>query len=295
MRRGVLDWGWRILRALLLIGMSYIIVFPLFTKISMSFMSPGDLWDATVRWIPRNWTLDNYRLAVELMKYPQALLNTFLLTSVVSLLQLMSCTLIGYGFARLKFPGSNILFGLVIFTFLVPPQVTMIPQYLNFRFFDIFGLLPGGGLNLVGTFWPFVLTAITGSGLRNGIFIFIMRQYFAGMSSSIEDAAYVDGAGPFKTFYKVMLPSAGPALVTVFLFAFVWQWNDYFYTSLFMHGRTFLTVTIGRLGQGILDIEELLTLRNNTGMLMIIAPLLLVYLFLQRYFVESVERTGLVE
>ena len=287
-------WSWRFLRALLIIGISYIIIFPLISKISTSLMSQADLWDATVRWIPRNWTLGNYSLVSELMNYPTALRNSFALTLVVSVFQLVACTIIGYGFARLEFPGSNILFTLVLLTLMIPPQVVIIPQYLNFRFFNIYGLIPGTGINLIGSFWPFILTALTGAGMRNGIFIFIMRQFFMGMPTSIEEAAYVDGAGPFTCFYTVMLPNAVPALVTVFLFAFVWQWNDYYHTSLLMGGKELLTVTIGRLGSGTFD-PETLTLRNNTGMLMIIAPLLLLYTFMQRYFVESVERTGLVE
>ncbi len=258
------------------------------------------MFDKTVQWIPRHFTLDNYKLVFEHLKYPKALFNSFMLSLVVSLFQLLACTVIGYGFARFDFRGKNLFFGLVIFSLIVPPQMIMIPMYLNFRNFNLFGLLPGSGVNLLGTYWPFILTAITGTGLKNGLFIFIMRQFFKGMPKSLEEAAYVDGAGPFRTFFQIMLPGAIPALVTVFLFSFVWQWNDYFLTNIYMGNETVLPIMLdglrysveGALQQPIKT--QYASLLNNTGSLVFMAPLLILYAFLQRYFVESVERSGLV-
>jgi multiple sugar transport system permease protein len=292
--RNIKHWPWVLIRTALLVAISYVIIFPLLSKLSTAFMTETDMWDATVRWIPRRFTLENIQLVIELMSYPLALFNTCLLTTLVSVLQVASCTLIGYGLARLSFRGSGLITALVVFVLVVPPQVTIIPQYLNFRFFNLYGLLPEPGINLIGSFWPFVLMSVTGMGIKNGIFILIMRQFFKGMSSSLEEAAYVDGADPLRTFLSIMLPNAIPALVTVFLFAFVWQWNDFLYTSLFMSGKTFLTTMLSRIGTGILT-PSIVTLRNNTGMLLLIAPLLLVYVLMQRHFIESVERTGLVE
>lgn len=292
---------WSIVRAVLIIGIAYIIMAPLLTKIAASFMTEKDVWSASVRWIPENFILDNYKDVFQRMVYPKAFMNSLLLTTTVSLLQLASCTFVGYGFARFDFKGKKIIFALVIFTLIVPPQVTMIPLYLNFRYFDLFGLIKEPGINMIGSFWPFIFMAVTAVGLKNGIFIYIMCQFFKGMPSSLEEAAYVDGAGPIRTFYKVMLPGAVPALVTVFLFAFVWQWNDYFYTSMFMGEATLLPVTLAFLNGGRFGSEDLNTsgrvivhIYNNTGMLMFIAPLLLLYTFMQRYFIESIERTGLV-
>jgi multiple sugar transport system permease protein len=182
----------------------------------------------------------------------------------------------------------------------VPPQLINIPMYLNFRFFDIFGLLPKT-INLLGTHWPFILTAITGTGLRNGFFIYIMRQCFKGMPQELEDAAYVDGAGPFTTFWRVMLPGAGNSLLIVFLFSFVWQWNDIFLSTLYLGGSLeYLPFALQDISQILYEgrREFLVTfqyasLLNNAGMLMFIAPLLIIYAVLQRYFIESIERTGI--
>ena len=288
-----------IFRWVLILGICYIIIYPLLTKISSSFMSKKDLFDKTVQWIPRHFTFDNYKLVFEVLKYPKAFLNSFILAFLVSLVQLLSCTIIGYGFARFNFKGKKLLFGLVIFTLIVPPQMIMIPMYLNFRFFDIFGLIPGG-INLLGTYWPFILTSITGTGLKNGLFIFIMRQFFKGMPRSLEEAAYVDGAGPIQTFFKIMLPGAVPALVIVFLFSFVWQWNDYFLTNIYLGNETVLPIMLSGLRysvEGTLNetlSTQYVSLLNNTGSLLFMAPLLVLYAFMQRYFVESIERTGLV-
>ena len=151
----------------------------------------------------------------------------------------------------------------------------------------------------MNTYWPFILLSLTGNGLRNGLFIFIMRQFFRGMPRELEDAAYVDGAGALKTFSAVMLPGAIPALVIVFLFSFVWQWNDYFYSGMLMSNSKILPVMLDKLAMATVgtDVEahmHYVSLINNAGSLLFMAPLLVLYVFMQRYFVESIERTGLV-
>ena len=290
-----------ILRAAFIIGVAYIILQPLFAQLSSSFMIERDLYDQTVRWLPRNPTLENYINVWRLMNYPITFLNSFLLTAVVAILQVASCTIVGYGLGRFDYPGSRIVFAMAIFTLVVPPQMIMIPLYLNFRFFNIFGLLGEEGINLLNSSWPFILTSLTATGLRNGLFIYIMRQFFKGMPRSLEEAAYVDGAGVLKTFYKIMLPGALPGILVIFLFAFVWQWNDYFFMNLFMgSGGNFLTQALDGLALKAVDgdhnllLSEYASIINNTGSLLFIAPLLIMYLFLQRYFIESVERTGIV-
>ncbi len=294
-------------RTIVLVGISYVIIQPMLTRLSTSFMSVQELYDQSVKWIPRNPSINNYIQCWIHMKYPQALFNTFSLSLVVSLLQLASCAYIGYGLARFKWFGSGLLLALAVFTLVVPSQMIRIPLYLNFRFFDVFGMFKP--INIVGTYWPFVLTAITGSGFRNGLYIYIMRQIFRGIPKELEEAAYVDGGGLLVTFFRVMLPSAVSGLVVVFLFSFVWQWNDYFYTTLFMTGQNFLPQALEQVAHNAASVihgtdriavmsglveDNFNTVINNTGMIMVIMPLVIIYLLMQRYFVESVERTGLV-
>lgn len=300
----VYRWVWSAIRLVLLVGIGFIIIYPLLVKLASSFMEARDLWDRTVKWIPKNFTLTNYTIAFKYMDYPSAFLNSFCLAALVSVLQLMSCTMVGYSLARFRYALNGLIFGLVVFTLIVPPQMILIPLYMNFRFFNLFGLLPGDGLNLIGSLWPPLLMACSATGLKNGLFIYIMRQFFRGMPRQLEEAAYIDGAGALRTFFTVLLPNAIPAMVTVFLFSFVWQWNDIFYASIFMQGRDLLPFSL----QGVatqydyayLEMHsEFLTgqelaLIENTASLLFIAPVVTLYVFLQRYFVESVERTGLV-
>jgi multiple sugar transport system permease protein len=294
---------WAVIRTLLIIGISYVILFPLLSKIASSLMSEVDLYDKTVLWVPRHPTLEHYVNAFRLMTYPKSFLNSLALAAVAATLQLATCSLVGYGLARFRAATSGLVFAMVILTLIVPPQMIALPQYLNFRYFNIYGLLPGQGLNLLNTFWPIVLMSLTGVGFRNGLFIYIMREHFRGMPGQLEEAAYVDGAGPLQTFYKVMLPGAAPAMTVVFIFAFVWQWNDYYFTQLFMGGSSLLVNSLDGLARSALVDKGILleqiagpyaSLMNNTGCLLFIAPLLIMYLVLQRYFVESIERTGII-
>lgn len=291
---------WNLIRGLIVISICFVILRPVLTKFVSSFMTEWDIWDQTVRWVPRSLTLENYRAMFEFMRYPQAALNSLVFSFSIAAAQLVSCTIVGYGFARFRFRGSSLLFGLVIFTLLVPPQIIVLPLYLNFRYFTVWGILPEPGLDLIGSYWPFMLMALSATGFKNGLFIYILRQFFKNMPKSLEEAAYIDGAGPFRTFLTVMLPGAIPALVIVFLFAFVWQWNDYFFTSIFMRDGRMLAHTLDIAAEsyahamGTTLTGQYISLLNNTGMLMFIAPLLLLYAVMQKYFVESIERTGII-
>lgn len=298
-------------RAVLIIGLSFVILYPIFLKISIAFKHRVDLYDPTVVLIPRNFTLENFQFVIETMNYFQTMLNSFLLSSGTMLLTTISCALAGYGFSRFKFRGRNILFALVILTILVPPQTIMVPTYLNYRNFDILGIIGlfngGEGLNLLGTYWPFFISSITGMGLKAGLFIFIFRQFFKSFPNEIEDAALVDGAGVIRTFYKIMLPNAIPAIITVMLFSFVWQWNDSYFTTMFLESAQVLSLRLQTVGSniahnlstsagggvGAVD-PSYVSMLVNTSVLLSILPLIVLYLFVQRHFVESVERTGIV-
>ncbi|GIP34497.1 carbohydrate ABC transporter permease [Paenibacillus sp. J2TS4] len=295
-------WLWVLVRGVIIFGICFIILYPILLKLSLAFRDRLDLYDSTVVWIPRNFTLDNVKTIIGYLDYFTAVSNTFLLSIGTAVLQLISCALAGYGFARLKFKGSGILFAIVIFTIVVPPQTLMVPTYLHFRFFDVFGLYElftgNKGMNLLESFWPFFISSALAMGLKNGLYIFIFRQFFRALPKDLEEAAYVDGAGVFKTFARVMLPNAVPAIATVMLFSFVWQWNDSYFVTLYMHNSTLLSRMLDLL-PGIVRPEHVggvshTSLLLNTGILLGIAPIFILYLFAQKYFVESVERTGLV-
>jgi multiple sugar transport system permease protein len=300
------SWLWSIVRFTLIAGLSFVILFPIFQKISTSIKDKSDLYSAVVVWIPQNLSFDNFREAIRVMDYWATLLNTFALSATTTILTTLSCALAGYGFARLKFKGSNLLFAGVILTILVPPTTILIPVYLNLKSFDLMGvvtLLSGKPVNLLNTYWPFILTAITANSLKAGLYIFIFRQFFRGIPKEVEEAAYVDGAGISRTFARIMLPNAIPSIVTVLLFSFVWQWNDSFYTTTYLTSSKVMSTQLSslpyNLAQQVSDGASqsdpfYLSMIQDTGILLAILPLIIIYLFVQRYFVESVERTGIV-
>ncbi|MCR2821534.1 carbohydrate ABC transporter permease [Lederbergia panacisoli] len=300
---------WTLVRSVLIIGLSFVILYPIILKVSIAFKHKSDIYDPTVMYIPRNFTLENFKYVMETMNYFKVVWNSFVLSGSTMLLTTISCALVGYGFARFKFRGSNILFALVILTILVPPQTIMVPTYLQYRNFDVFGLIGlfngGQGIKLIGTYWPFIISSITGMGLKAGLFIFIFRQFFKGIPREIEEAALVDGAGVFKIFFRIMLPNAIPAMITVMLFSFVWQWNDTYFTTMFLEsasvissqvqiaGATLASKLTAASGSGQID-PFYLSMLVNTSVLLAITPLIVLYMFVQRHFVESVERTGIV-
>jgi len=293
-----------LVRWLIIAGISYVIVYPVLLMLSMAFMDPADIYDMTVVWVPRHFTLDNFRVVVSVMEYLGALANSFLLASVVAVLQVASCLLIGYGFARFRFPGRNALFALVVLTLIVPPQTIMIPIFLYFRFLDVFGILTAlrGHAGILDSYWPFVLQSATGMGFKNGLYVLIFRQFFRNMPKSLEEAAIIDGAGTFRVFARVMVPNAVPAMVTVLLFSFVWQWNDEYFVSLYLENVQVLPIALNTLAARVAQLvgqtatldPYYVTLLNSTGSLLMIAPPLVIYGVAQRSFIESIERTGLI-
>lgn len=307
LKKKIGDVGYRIIRAVLLFGLCFLILQPMINKLSVSLMTESDLYDATVINIPRHWTLGNYRLFDELTDYWKCLFNSIWVSLLVAVLQVAAATLVGYGFARFKFPLKNFWFGCVILLIIVPPQTIMSPLYLNFRYFDIFGIfkaITGNSLNLQKTMLPYLMMCATCMGLKSGLYIFMLRQYFRGIPKELEEAAYVDGCGTLKTFVHIMLPDAKSMIVSCFLFAYVWQWTDSFYSKMFLGNMELLPKALnsisGRMDQYVKSINSgtlasagLLNQMISTGTLMAIIPLLILYLFAQKGFVESLSQTGI--
>ena len=305
-KSGKLCYG--IVRLILCLGFAYTILYPLIMMISRAIMSVEDLYDNSVVWIPKSFSMETIKAIFELLDYPSALWNSLWIALAITIMQLITCMATGYGFARFKFPGRNILFGGVIFSLLVPPQLVIMPTYLNFKEFDIFGiieLIAGAPLNLLNTSLPMFLLAVTGNGIKCGLFIYIFRQTFINIPMETEEAATVDGAGAFKTFVQIMVPSARNAAITVGLFSFVWQWNDIFYSNIYLKEET---LSMSYLGLGLGNIASInpdfakynfynTTIKaafEGTAVLLILLPLIIMFLALQRYFVDSVENSGLV-
>ena len=308
LKKTTLNIFFRIIRMVLLFGMCFLILQPIFNKISISFMAEQDLYDATIIAVPAHFTTANYQLAMGFMDYAKTMLNTVIVSITIALLQIAVCTLVGYGFARFDFPLKKFWFACVILVIVIPPQTVSTSLYLHFRYFDILGiisLLRGEPLNLRGSVAPYYLMSATCMGLKNGLYIYMIRQFFRNIPKELEEAAYVDGCGTLKTFIRIMLPDATPIITSCFLFSFVWQWTDGFYTRTFLGNINLLSTQLTRIGETLnMYLTSVLRQPNGatigytnciiaTGTLLVIIPLLVIYLFAQKGFVESLSSSGL--
>ena len=293
-------WAWKILRLVILIGLGFLIIYPILYKLIVSFKSYADFSDPTVIFIPKQISLVAYKTVWETVQYPVSLLYSILFCGAISLFQMASCTLVGYGLARYPFRGRNLVFALVLLTMVIPPQAILFPLYLKFKYFDplqvivLNGVLQGG--SLINTPWPFVMLSTTCLGLKNGLYIYMMRQYFRGVPASVEEAASIDGCGHFRIFYKIMLPGARPMLLSVFLFSFVWQWTDSYYSSMLAPNLPTLNMQLFGMTEQLIQSHGNIAsnLLESPQFILLIAPLILLYLFTQRFFVEGIEQSGIV-
>lgn len=293
-----------VLKYVLLYGLCFIIIYPLIQQVSVALRLPEDVNNPTVLWIPETFSLLNFKAAMAAMDYWSALRNTALISFFATILQVFITSIVGYALARFRFKGRRLIFILVVFTIVVPPSTIALPAFINFTKWKMIGK----------PITIFLMTGL-GMGLKSGVFIYLFQQFFRGVPYELEEAAQIDGANAVKVFTNVMLPNARGALITVALLSFVWQWNDSYFTGLFIsNSNTAFPTLSSRLSSLIWGIDQ--ALRNagyyafigqdisknpyffsmilNAGGILSMLPLLVLYFFVQRLFVEGVERTGLV-
>jgi multiple sugar transport system permease protein len=303
-------------RFILMLGVSYVILYPFFARIAGSFMSKEDIIDATVSLIPKNFNLDIYRYIIIENHYFDALLNTALIALLCALVQTFVACLIGYGLAKFRFKGNTVIMGAVVVSMIIPHRTLELAIKSRFTNFDIFTvqawgikgpieLIFGDTLELVNSFWPLVLISLFGLAFKNGLYIYLMRQFFKGVPDELEESAYVDGSGVFRTFIQIILPLSIPMMITIFLFSFSWQWTDEFYTNMFWPSGKDIGFylmsdvykapppTLQKL-DGFAGWPLYKNVIQNTAGMLIILPLLILYTFCQKYLVQGIERSGLV-
>ncbi len=280
----------------LLICIGFIYLNPILQMLSKSFMNLDDLLDSSINWIPSKFILSNYAQAAKSMDFWASLGKSIILAGVPTLCNLISCAIIGYGLARFEFPFKKVVLAIIVFTFILPSQVTMIPTYALYS-----------QIGILGTILPFVVPPLLGMGINAPIFILIFWQFFRQVPKVLIEAAQIDGAGYFKSFFRISLPSATPAFITVGLFSFVWYWNESYLTEMYVSGVmtksgwTSLVIQLDNFASnyntyattaasGATSINEAI---NMSGTMLSILPLLLMYFVLQRYFVESIDKTGI--
>ena len=283
-----------------LFGISFIFLFPFLFMAVTSLKTNADLLDATVGWIPRSIKLKNYIMAMDAMQYPKYFLNSLILTVSATVGHVVSCSFIGYGLARYQFAGKRLLMFFVILSIIIPIQTIIIPLYVVYS-----------NLNWLDSYLPIIIPSFFGFGLKGGLFIFIARQFLLSIPKEMEEAARIDGCGFLKIFFRIVMPIVKPMFLVMIVLSFVWHWNDFYEPSIYFGKPEILplpSMLKNLISFANRPIEEILKtgsymeseeLYNSAtimaGCAITIAPLLVMFAFVQKKFVQSVERTGLVE
>lgn len=293
-----------IFRIILIVGIAYVILAPIIGIVARSFFSDSDAINPIVFTLPMSPTLERYERAIVHLKYWSTSLNTLIYTVVLTLIQVLVCSMVGYGFARFNFPFKKVLFACVIVMIVLPSHTIMLPLYMTFREFNplgLVGLFNGGeALNLMSSAAPVYIMTLLGCGLRSGLYIYIFNQFFRGLPKEIEEAALVDGAGTWYTYFRIMLVNAMPAVITVTVFSLVWQYNDTFFGRLFnVPDSILISKRLSALQNNIASLDKILNVRLqelyvNAGVVLVMLPIVILYIILQRRFIEGVERSGIV-
>lgn len=302
---------WAFCRQIFLIGISYVVLYPILYMLSNAFKPVEQYYDPSVIWIPKSLTLENFEIVGALMDLKEIFLNTFIIELLPALLSTAVCMMVGYGLARFEFRGKKLVMIGVILTIIVPQQTISTSLYSSYRFFDLFGILSllekvtGGVIhspNLIGTVWVTVLPSILGVGLKSGIFIFIYMQFFTGIPRELQEAAAIDGCGAFKTFTRIIIPTAKNIIIAVLLLSVVWNWNDYYTPAMFIRVKDTLATALAmfqdklenahNLGIGLDNIQATQT-QIQAACLIAIVPLVILYIVLQKRFSEGIENSGL--
>lgn len=296
-----------LVRAAVIIPVLYVILYPLFTMVSTSLQSQYQALDPSVVWIPKVITDENYKKALLALDFTKSFWRSIEVNVLSAVIEVATCAVTAYGFARFKFRFKGLLMGLLILSIIVPQEMIAVPTYLQLRYADILGILGmlgklvGAELrpSLINTPWSFWIPSILSVGLRSGLFIFIYMQFYKGLPKELEEAAYIDGAGPFKTFLKIIVPSSGTAIVTVTIFSVIWHWNEYYLSSIYFSSNFPLAVKLATIEEtlNVMSLVNSVTNRNGIIMaasLMFILPMLVMYMIVQRKFVKSVDSVGIV-
>jgi multiple sugar transport system permease protein len=265
---------------LVLIGFGILFGFPMLWMLSSSLKPQQALFSYPPQIISWPLTFDNYTQLFQYFPVARFFLNSLIITTLNVTGTLVSCSMAAYSFSRLHWPGRNKIFALTLATMMLPTQVTMVPLYLIFRSFG-----------WVDTWYPLWVPAWFGVAF----YIFLMRQFFLSLPTEIEDAAEVDGAGYIRMFLSIALPLMRPALITVALFAFMNTWNDFVTPLIYIHSTDKMPLA---LGLQFINSTGAYVGQSFWGMLMAGAvcatlPMVILFLFLQRYFVRGIVMTGL--
>ena len=241
-----------------------------------SFKTQGELLQRPITWWPQNPTLDNYERWLSQLSYGQYFTNSVVVAVAVVLGNIVFCSMVGYALAKMRFPGKKVLFALVMLTLMVPGVVTLVPMFVLVS-----------NMGLVNTYPALILPFLAGP-----LGVFLMRQFMLGIPDALIEAARIDGAGEFRVFFRIVLPQCGPPLATLSILTFLGSWNNFLWPLVVAQTENMYTLPVA------LSLYSVGSNGTYYGLLMagsvlVVTPILVLFLFLQRYFVQGIAMTGI--
>ncbi len=284
----------------LLTCIGYIYLEPIFQMISKGIMSSADVINPSIEWLAKSPTLNNFKVAAAVLNVPGSMINSMVFSAILALSQTFVAAMTGYGISRFRFRGKSLWFVMILLAFILPTALLMIPRLIIFILVQ-----QETGIQLLGTPIPQILMAVLGQGVNSTILILICWNFFNLVPYSLDEAAMIDGAGPLQTFYHIAVKLSASTVLIVFLFAFVWNWNETYQTSMLLGGSmellpAKLSVFDGQFegianaaGTGSTGSYKINESYKMAATLISIAPLLVLYGFVQRQFIQGIENTGI--
>lgn len=313
LKRKVSHTAFLIFRTVFFIGMSYVLLYPMLVMLSRAIRPASDMLNPSIVWIPSYISSEAFKTVWKYMDFGKTALYTSYLVIVSMILSVISCSLAGYSLGRYRLKITVPCMIVTILSLIAPLQTYIIPRFFQMKDFNFFGIgtllsVFNGGkpivYNILNTPWAYFLPAMTGAGLQSGLFVLVFAQVFRKLPKELEDAARIDGCGEFYTFIRIMVPNAGTGYLTASLLSLVWYWNDYFYADMMYRSVQLLSSRLvglrayihQSLGSSLSGYNDGLTesVIIFAGSLLFVLPPLLIYLFLQKYFIQGIERSGIV-
>lgn len=279
-----------------LICIGFVYLEPIFEIIAKSFMSAEDIVDPSTTWIPKKFSIENLKVAANVLNLPSTLISTILFAGVMAFMQTFVSAMTAFALSRYKFKGKSIWMVMLILTFIIPVPVLMIPRLMMFV-----GMQTASGVQLIGTPIPQGLMAILGQGVYSAVLVLIFYTSFNMVPRVLDEAAEIDGASVFKVFWLVVVRISASTILVVFLFAFVWNWNETYITGTLLRGK--IALLPQKLSLFNSEFDSLAAAAGSafrlneaykmSATLLSISPLLIMYAFVQRKFIQGIENTGI--
>lgn len=292
-------------RLIILVSIGYLVLYPVIYMVSFAFRSYNDYIDPAIYWVPKNFSLEHLENANRVIGFTSSLFNTMVFEVISAFIEVVTCSIVAYGMARFKFRGKGILTVILFMMIIVPEQMTIIPKMMNYSNVDFLGIIglinkifgTNIRISILDTGYAFWLPSVFAVGLKAGMIIFIFMQFYKGLPKELEEAAWIDGANLRQTYLRIALPSSSVVLTTVIILSLIWHWNDYYLASMYSLSEFPLAVKIATLATDLTTINiwngPLFIGAKAAACLVFTVPLLIVYMFLQRKFVQSIDRVGI--